>query len=186
MWGYKCKLFKHAIHEWVAHGGSGATPGALGTVGGQEIVYLWVCFFCNNQFRLSANADDLETVFTARLQNIGKMVAMLDQWKKPVYLSRIWCIFEQYIATEKQIQIEIIMPAAEASSLQAALTRGELASIKQKFDNIDVQNAKASVEDDEKKVKQAIQQSCGFEKVNGAVKKSMRNWVAQAMWGHEH
>ena len=39
---------------------------------------------------------------------------------------------------------------------------------------------------DEKKVKQAIQQSCGFEKVNGAVKKSMRNWVAQAMWGHEH
>ena len=56
-------------------------------------------------------------------------------------------IFEQYIATEKQIQIEIIMPAAEASSLQAALTRGELASIKQKFDNIDVQNAKASVED---------------------------------------
>ena len=45
----------------------------------------------NNQFRLSANADDLETVFTARLQNIGKMVAMLDEWKKPLYLSRIWC-----------------------------------------------------------------------------------------------
>ena len=50
------------------------------------------CFFCNNQYRSdAAYADDLETVFKARLKGIGRMVAMLDTWTGQVYLTRVWC-----------------------------------------------------------------------------------------------
>ena len=67
-------------HCWMLH-----------VVLGLSALCLYQCFFCNNQYRIEANADDLETVFNARLRCIGRMVAMLDTWLKPMYNTRIWC-----------------------------------------------------------------------------------------------
>ena len=53
---------------------------------------LILCRCSNNQFRLSANDDeDLFTTFRTRLQRIGNVIALLDTWKCPYYLSRKWC-----------------------------------------------------------------------------------------------
>ena len=57
-----------------------------------------MCFFVNNQFRMlvecsQSGADNLEQVFEANLKRIGKVVALLDHWDKPLYLSRVWTIF---------------------------------------------------------------------------------------------
>ena len=108
-WQYKVPTFRNAIEAWLERD-SKTDTGAAAEAEPMEIgVYLWVvtiaacavlslnwcvcaqCFFCNNQYRLQTNADDLETVFKARLKGIGKMVAMLDEWSCPVYVTRIWC-----------------------------------------------------------------------------------------------
>merc|ERR1712072_487547 len=69
VWGYHVSTFVSAIGAWVD----------MSEEIEESSTYLWVCFFCNNQFRMAAaNADDLEVIFEQRLQKIGKMVAMLD------------------------------------------------------------------------------------------------------------
>ena len=52
----------------------------------------------------SAGSDDLETVFEGNLRRIGRMVAILDTWDRPLYLSRIWTVYEQFVASTLQIQ----------------------------------------------------------------------------------
>ena len=71
-----------------------------------------MCFFVNNQFRIiveetTCGSHKLETVFEGNLMRIGKMVAILDTWDEPVYLSRVWTVYEQYVASTIQIQAGI-------------------------------------------------------------------------------
>ena len=49
-------------------------------------------------------SDDLEDVFESNLKRIGKMVAILDTWDAPMYLTRIWTVYEQYVASTIQIE----------------------------------------------------------------------------------
>ena len=78
--------------------------------------YFYVCFFVNNQFRIlleqtAAGSDNLEAVFEDNLKRIGKMVAILDTWDRPVYLTRIWTVYEEFVAsTASTIQIEAGLP----------------------------------------------------------------------------
>ena len=72
--------------------------------------YFYVCFFVNNQFRIiveqtAAGSDNLEDVFKDNLKRIGKMVAILDTWERPVYLTRIWTVFEQFVASAIEIEV---------------------------------------------------------------------------------
>jgi len=90
VWSYKVKLFQATLQAWLE---SDPTRDP-------DEIFLWICFFCNNQYRLEeTNADDLETVFKGRLSELrdsgGSMIAMLDTWRQPVYLTRIWCVYEQ-------------------------------------------------------------------------------------------
>ena len=52
----------------------------------------------------STGSDNLETVFKGNLRRIGRMVAVLDTWDRPLYLSRIWTVYEQFVASTLQIQ----------------------------------------------------------------------------------
>ena len=105
VWSYALLTFVAAIRGWIESESLDANQ-----------TFLWVCFFCNNvsgqcflecgsgstqrwcvqQFRLLSNADGLETVFEGMLKNVKYMVAMLDTWEQPVYVTRIWTVFEQY------------------------------------------------------------------------------------------
>ena len=72
-------------------------------------VFFFMCFFTNNQFRIiveesSSGSDNLESVFEGNLRRIGRMVAILDTWDRPLYLSRIWTVYEQFVASTLQIQ----------------------------------------------------------------------------------
>eukprot|EP00438_Fugacium_kawagutii_P011641 Skav222055 [mRNA] locus=scaffold1020:555809:557225:- [translate_table: standard] len=72
-------------------------------------VFFFMCFFVNNQFRIiveesSTGSDNLEDVFESNLKRIGRMVAILDNWDQPVYLSRVWTVYEQFVASTIQIR----------------------------------------------------------------------------------
>ena len=72
-------------------------------------VFFFMCFFVNNQFRIiveesSTGSENLEAVFESNLKRIGRMVAILDSWDQPVYLSRVWTVYEQFVASTIQIE----------------------------------------------------------------------------------
>jgi len=171
VWCYKAKMFTRTIKGWVQY--EKLVP---------EDTFIWVCFFCNNQFRLnSSNSDDLEKVFETRLRSAGSLIAMLDTWDKPVYLTRCWTIFEQYIGHELAVGVTIILPPEVMGSFTAEMEAGNIKQIKDNLTELDVENAKASVLEDELKVKQLISSTVGFDAVNLSVKRSMQTWCASVL-----
>ena len=49
------------------------------------------------------------------------MVIVLDTYDNPFYTTRVWCIYETYIATATQILIDVAMPgASKDANLPAA------------------------------------------------------------------
>ena len=113
------------------------------------------------------------------------MVAMIDRWKDPVYVTRIWTMFEQYTATKLNVPVTMIMPPEETKSFNNEINRGEagFATVKASLTNIDVENCEASEESDLIKVKGLIQSSVGFKAVNTSVKGSMAKWCATQVQG---
>ena len=74
--------------------------------------YLFMCFFANDQYRIlveesSCGSDNLEEVFETNLKRIGKMVAMLDTWDQPMYLTHVWTVYEQFVASTTQIEATV-------------------------------------------------------------------------------
>merc|ERR1712228_299604 len=134
-----------------------------------------MCFFANNQFRIivdGSDVGDLENVFENNLKRIGAVVALLDGWVAPVYLTRIWTIFEQFTAVKLAVPVRMILPAAAFNSLSQEIDKGKagIQAIKESLSKIDSANAEAWLPADAEKVKAAIRESVGFEQVNSCVK----------------
>ena len=151
----------------------------------------FMCFFINNQYRIlveesTTGSADLEQVFEVNLKRIGRMVAILDAWHQPVYLSRVWTVFEQFVASKLDIPVQFVMPESSALSLQQTIRRGDagIEQITESLSAVDSQKAKAWCQEDEIKVKTLIQESVGFSHVNQHVTAVMLNWVGEVVEQH--
>ena len=122
-WQYHLGQVQSALEMWVAEHFN--HPSAH-----SERVFFFMCFFTNNQFRvivegLSSGSDDLENAFRSNLTRIGQMVAILDHWKQPRYLTRVWTIYEQFIACSLQVPVVFILPQSSQESLKTQVCLGE-------------------------------------------------------------
>eukprot|EP00439_Symbiodinium_sp_Y106_P078214 s482_g17.t1 len=149
-------------------------------------ISFFMCFFVNNQFRVileESSCDNLDAVFRQNLMRCGQMVAILDTWEQPVYLSRVWTIYEQFVASSLDIPVTFVMPEAAGASLQDQIMRGEvgIAKITSSISMLDVARAEAWKKEDEIKVKAAIQDSVGFDRVNKHVARVMVQWIGEVV-----
>lgn len=146
--------------------------------------YFYMCFFVNNQFRIivqqtSSGSDNLEDVFESNLKRIGKMVAILDTWDQPVYLSRVWTVYEQYVASTIQVEVQFIMPKAAALRLRQHIASGSegIDEVIESLSQVDSKQAKAWAVEDERKVKSMIEETVGFQYVDSHVTDVMITWI---------
>merc|ERR1712113_538442 len=111
------------------------------------------------------------------------MVALLDTWEDPVYLTRIWTIFEQFTATKLGINVEIILSKAVEEELKDVIFTGEtgIERIKDSLCRVDSQNAKASHTVDEVKVKSLIEKSIGAPAVDAHVREVMIKFIGKSV-----
>ncbi|CAE7470005.1 unnamed protein product [Symbiodinium necroappetens] len=149
-------------------------------------VFFYMCFFVNNQFRIilestGMDAEDLQAVFESNLKRIGRVVAILDTWDKPMYLTRIWTVYEQFMATKLEVPVTFVMPDTAMHSAQEQMLQGEVGMrrITEALCNADSENAEAWLKEDEIKVKGLIRNSVGFEHVNTHVTQVMVQWQNQ-------
>merc|ERR1712217_655113 len=143
---------------------------------------IWVCCFCNNQFRIldeksKSGADDLGAIFEQRLCSIGEVLIMLDGWHNPHYITRIWCIYETSVAVDLKLPATVICPRHSATSLIKEFQKGHIIALRAGLTKVDVQNAEASVAKDREFVKQKIASSVGFQAVNKAVVEFLTRWM---------
>ena len=84
-WSYTVLQVRDALQTWMD-----ATP--------QPETFLFMCFFVNNQYRIlpgstayrrTGRSQDLGYRFSEQLRRIGRVVALLDNWDRPFYLTRV-------------------------------------------------------------------------------------------------
>jgi len=175
VWQYKLSTFRGGLQRW-------ADANQLV----YEDVFLFCCFFCNNQHRIlvegsSQGSDDLEFVFEARLRQIGRVVALMDTWQGSIYTRRIWTIFEQYMAARLGIEMQFTLPAEPAATLIDHLHKGAegIQTVIKEVSQVDAKHAKATMQQDEDKVKHLIMSTIGFPTVNERVQCSITDWIAR-------
>ncbi|CAE7865204.1 unnamed protein product [Symbiodinium sp. KB8] len=131
----------------------------------------------------AAGSDNLESVFADNLTRIGRMVAILDTWKQPVYLRRVWTVYEQFIASTLEIPVVFAMPEASVASVRQQILRGEggITEVTESMKNVNSASAEAWDPKDETKVKREIQRTVGFSHVDDHVKQVMIQWIGQVV-----
>jgi len=145
---------------------------------GEEAVYLWWCFFVNNQFRMlqdgkTEDTESLLEVFAKPLENAGKVLMCMDKFENCSYTKRIWCIFEVFSAVRRSIPITLIMPGLDIHQIHQPI--GTLKELRRAC-HVNAEEAGASVKADEEKIKAHIVETMTtFEHVNQTVEQAL--WI---------
>ncbi|CAK0817417.1 unnamed protein product [Prorocentrum cordatum] len=188
-WAYRLSVVQDALRSWIEeleHDGLAEEESA-------ETVYLYMCFFVNNQYRIldqskkrdkaKTGSDNLASVFEENLRSIGRVLALFDVWNGPTYLTRIWTIFEQAMAIKLSIEPQIIMPKAEIRTLMGQLAHGNegISRVKTALFKVNTERAEASVQKDKENVQHMILDTFGsFTYVDSQIKKLMVRWLGRA------
>eukprot|EP00931_Biecheleriopsis_adriatica_P087127 TRINITY_DN61637_c0_g1_i1.p1 TRINITY_DN61637_c0_g1~~TRINITY_DN61637_c0_g1_i1.p1 ORF type:complete len:933 (+),score=138.48 TRINITY_DN61637_c0_g1_i1:76-2874(+) len=149
--------------------------------------FAWICCFCVNQHRVKSKGQvpfaHFEEVFRKRVVGIGRIIAMISPWDRPLYLTRAWCIFEVYTAIVSEIEADIAMPRHGRQCLRNCLLQGGagLHLIWRAFASVKVEDAQASVQKDLKNIKLLIKNGKGFEEVNQAVSTKLKSCFLDAL-----
>lgn len=111
------------------------------------------------------------------------MVAILDTFQTPIYLKRVWTIYEQFIAYSSDIPVTFLMPEASSASLLLEVSKGSagISFITQAVSQVDSARAEAWKPEDERMVKDAIRRTVGFEEVDKHVKGVMVRWIGRVV-----
>eukprot|EP00040_Diaphanoeca_grandis_P037971 m.252141 g.252141 ORF g.252141 m.252141 type:complete len:389 (-) comp33902_c0_seq8:1036-2202(-) len=87
-WGYKVHDVVDALTDWaVVHRRD------------PKRTYIWICSLCLNQHRIAAtlSPEQLAKEFGERVESIGRVLPMLENWQNPGYVKRAWCLFEYFV-----------------------------------------------------------------------------------------
>ncbi|CAE8658769.1 unnamed protein product, partial [Polarella glacialis] len=178
-WGYTLSTVRDGLSTWTAIEGMAPSE-----------VFLFMCFFVNNQYRIlsgkQVSAAELEHTFEACLTRAGRMVALLDTWDNPRYLSRIWTIFEQHVAIKKKLPVTMVLTSGATDALIAQYEAGKpgLLRVMDALTKVNSESAEAHVPDDAEAVKSIILSSSSFSDVDNHIKNIMLHWMASTFAAH--
>eukprot|EP00931_Biecheleriopsis_adriatica_P076133 TRINITY_DN49882_c0_g1_i1.p1 TRINITY_DN49882_c0_g1~~TRINITY_DN49882_c0_g1_i1.p1 ORF type:complete len:530 (+),score=76.29 TRINITY_DN49882_c0_g1_i1:74-1663(+) len=154
-------------------------------------IFVWMCCTCINQHRVQEARARGETVpfetfagqFKRRIAGIGRVLALMQPWQAPLYLTRAWCIFELANASfVDHCQIDIIMPPREMESMFQCLSQPPLASqnpldvLWETLSKVTISNAQAFEPSDLAHIMEMVNAAQGVAALDAVVRESLREW----------
>jgi len=159
--------------------------------------YVWICCLCVNQHRVKEAVaagetvpfEDFRNAFESQVRGIGRVLALMAPWQSPQYITRVWCVFEVFTATQlgtEACEVSIIMPPAESDAFAADLANGGrgVSGIWDACRRLRVQDAEASVEEDKLRILALIEGGVGFASLNSSVRGFLQRWFIEAAVFH--
>eukprot|EP01045_Picozoa_sp_COSAG04_P013341 COSAG04_NODE_942_length_9261_cov_7.725278_5_plen_1550_part_00 len=151
--------------------------------------YAWIDLYLHNQYQgaVSDIGDDNSEYWIAKfgelIRGIGKVIAIVTEWEKPVMLTRIWCLFELNAAIDTGAELRFVSTAAERQDLSLNLSRV--------FRCLEARVSSIEVRDCDAKRPHEIQDKAIFlgklrgieDEVNAKLRREMRRWLAEAAEG---
>jgi len=148
--------------------------------------FFWIDIFTVNQHLDVPDAIDTAAAeqnfrtfsqgFQDKLIAIGRAIFVLSPWDCPVWITRIWCLFEFYVVLINQLRYEFIMPPAQRGCFVSSLGEDGCQFL-DIVSSLDVENATAFSKYDEFQIKNLVRKDLGgFAKVNEAVIDAIREF----------
>mmetsp|Transcript_87241 Transcript_87241/g.154546 ORF Transcript_87241/g.154546 Transcript_87241/m.154546 type:complete len:921 (-) Transcript_87241:127-2889(-) len=180
-WGYKLSMVQDALNVWISND---EHLDARDT-------FLFMCFFVNNQYRIlvegqQVSPKELQITFEKSLTRIGRVIALLDTWDNPRYLTRIWTIFEQLVAIKLEIPVTMVLPEAAGKGLVGKFEEGKegILQVMEALTKVDSQSAEAHIPADAEAVKSLIQEQFSYIHVDRQIVHFMLRWMAGTFEAH--
>eukprot|EP00004_Rigifila_ramosa_P024642 TRINITY_DN7209_c0_g1_i5.p1 TRINITY_DN7209_c0_g1~~TRINITY_DN7209_c0_g1_i5.p1 ORF type:complete len:1114 (+),score=222.94 TRINITY_DN7209_c0_g1_i5:499-3342(+) len=151
--------------------------------GSNPETYLWLDVFVNNQHGTGERPFEWwTTAFTSSLSSIGRAWVVLIPWDDPIYVQRIWCLFELYTIELQTIQREIIFPARERRRFLRYLVTdfNAVSGVLERISHIDIEKATAFKLSDQEAILRLVQQTVGFSRLNATIFAALKRWFATA------
>ena len=175
-WQYTLEDVTDCLQTWIQESGGAVLS---------HDVYLWMCYFCNNQYRIleeesTTGSEELKSIFESHLSSAGRMLVILNSFFEPAYFSRAWCLFETFVCIEQEFPRTILLPSRQREEFRHVLETQGYAPIRDRIQQIDLRRAEASVKADEDTIKLMVLGSCGFDVVNQVVQREIQIWLSDA------
>ena len=152
--------------------------------------YVWICCLCVNQHRVVENKlngknvpfDEFRSVFKSRVREIKNVVALLSPWREPLYLKRVWCIFELFTADKYESKLSIQMPKREEEDFKNSIYNSRSGvkinnEIYSSLADTNIEDAEASVDNDRTNIMKIVNEGCGTVELDKRVNTLLRNWI---------
>ena len=151
--------------------------------------FLWIDIFVVCQWVDPPKARDsvaaaqnfkiFSQAFLNVLKEIGRAVFILSPWDRPVWMERVWCLFEFYVVWLHQLQFEFIMPPSQSKRFLVSLGE-EQSDFLNLVSRMDIQKASAYSQYDEHQIKGLVQTDLGgFSKLNESVICAVRDFCVE-------
>mmetsp|Transcript_1194 Transcript_1194/g.2513 ORF Transcript_1194/g.2513 Transcript_1194/m.2513 type:complete len:320 (-) Transcript_1194:160-1119(-) len=147
-------------------------------------VFCWICFFNNNQhvWLQPGGVSNAVEIFESNVRMVGTVVVVLDKLdaRLSIYFSRLWTIFEVYIAILNKLKITIAPMEAVTDATIELWFRTEahddqshaLAKSLRELMTIDMKAARASNPEDAASIRRQVEQLGGSQPMSDAVVKA--------------
>mmetsp|Transcript_101382 Transcript_101382/g.295361 ORF Transcript_101382/g.295361 Transcript_101382/m.295361 type:complete len:904 (+) Transcript_101382:97-2808(+) len=183
-WAYRVGDIVDALTAYCERGG--LTPART---------YVWMCCFCINQRKVRDATGTGQVVpfeqfsreFGDRVRCIGHVLALMSPWQAPRYITRVWCVYEMYVALspDTRCKLDILMPPGESQAFTHALTQqADIDQLWAALSSVRVELAEASVPADKEYILREISQSVGYASLNRRVVEKLQTWFAEAALEH--
>jgi hypothetical protein len=151
--------------------------------------YAWIDLYLHNQYQgaVSTIGDENSMYwinkFGELIAGIGKVVAIVTDWEKPVMLTRIWCLFELNAAIDTGAELKFVATAAQRQELSLNLDK--------KFQGLGTIVSNVEVRDCDAKRPHEILDKAIFlgklrgieDEVNDKLRTEMQRWLCEAANG---
>ena len=138
---------------------------------------VWLDGFCIDK-AAECTQDFLETTFREVIMGAGEMLSVLEPFEQPLPLFRSWCTYEMYVATGLAAdKWSVIFSPEEEARMEEAVLMRSLGRMKSYVDQVDVMQATAFRETEERMIKAHIEGlPGGAEEVNARVRGLLEKW----------
>merc|ERR1712032_53069 len=179
VWSYTFEDVRSALSDW-----SSKNPGDH---------FLWWCYHCNNQFRMAdgqVSASELVVTFGDQLRQVGRMLTLMDDALAPRYATRLWCLFEVFVAERDNIPLQACISERGREALVAMLKTGGARNLVDSGFRINSEEATATMPEDETHIKSLIRLTSSFaavdDKVTDAIAQNSQALIVEAVQALKH
>ena len=146
-------------------------------------VFIWFDLFSINQYEVpNVPLERWGDTFSNMIGKMGRVVAVLSPWDKPLLYTRTWCMWEIYCAIKTGSKFEVAMTPDNYRAFLRGITKRP-----EKFcrllGNISIERSKARNYADKERIFDVVKFLVGFAELNIMIIEKMREWLIIALNG---